>query len=365
MHPQTPCCHNLQGPARGPRGPGPMRVPRHSARRSRGTRGGQTCAATPGPPCSRRRTATAVGSLVLTLLRPGGPTPASVAAGRRRAGHHGQPGHRPVVQPGPAALPHVQAAARWVRLGGRRAWVATALAGPSRLGLGGVLSPPRDLALRTPVVPLLRTWGRNQAPLVCGAGLARAVTAVLRVGRQPLRPGRRGRPRVVRAAGVLLGHLVKRSGQRRGASGARRVVRGTEAASATVLAASHRGPVSETADSERLTATCRASSAPLARRGRALAPTETVLSAGRWLVGCPENCCWWHERLRRRAPAGAPWQWPERPPAMAAGLTTHRWPMPDLRCCQVPRSPWAAPKRRGRPPTRAQPIALALAAEPR
>ena len=84
-----------------------------------------------------------------------------------------------------------------------------------------------------------------------------------------------------------------------------RVVRGTEAAIAGVLAATHSGSSINTSYIERLNATFRASLAPLVRRGRAIAHTEAALTAGMWLVGCTYNFCWLHESLRQRAPVGA------------------------------------------------------------
>ena len=149
--------------------------------------------------------------------------------------------------------------------------------------------------------------------------------------------------------------------KRRVASVEHRVVRGTEAAITTVLATTHSGTQINTAYIERLNATFRASLAPLVRRGRALAHTEAVLSAGMWLVGCAYNCCCLHESLRQCAPVGAPWKWQERTPAMAAGLTGHRWTMRELLGYQVPLPVWMAPKRRGRPPKRALQPTIAVA----
>ena len=142
----------------------------------------------------------------------------------------------------------------------------------------------------------------------------------------------------------------------------RRVVRGTEAAIAAVLTATHGGTGINTAYIERLNATFRASLAPLVRRGRAIAHTEAILTAGMWLVGCAYNFCWLHQSLRVAAPAGAPWKWQERTPAMAAGLTEHRWTMRELLCYQVPLPTWVVPKRRGRPPKRALHPVMAAAA---
>jgi hypothetical protein len=313
-----------------------------------------------------------VGTIVLTLLRHGCPTQAivaacglderTVAAWLPRAGQHGQRVHQPLVQPGEVERPPVQADALWATRVGRRVGMALALAGPCRLWLGGVSSPQRNRGLLTTLVQLIRACGHSWAILVGVDGLASSVTAVRRVCRQPVRTGHRGRPRLVEAPGVLLGQLGKRSVQRRVVRIERRVVRAPEAAIAAGLAATHSGTGINTADIERLNATCRASLAPLVRRGRAIAHTEAVLTAGMWLVGCAYNLCWLHASLRVRAPEGARWKWPERTPAMAAGLTNHRWTRLELMRDQVPLPAWGAPKRRGRPPKRALQPAMAVAA---
>ena len=187
------------------------------------------------------------------------------------------------------------------------------------------------------------------------------MTACLRVFRYPVPTGGPGRPRLVLEQGLLLGQMVKRDLHRRVVRVERRVVRGTSEAIATVLAATGSGTDINTAYIERLNATFRASLAPLVRRGRAIAHTETLVTAGMWLVGCAYNFCWLHESLRLRAPAGACWKWQERTPAMAAGLTNHRWTMQELLGYQVPLPAWVAPKRRGRRPKGVQQPAIALA----
>jgi hypothetical protein len=97
--------------------------------------------------------------------------------------------------------------------------------------------------------------------------------------------------------GWLLGQVVKRYVRRRVVRVERRVVRGTKKAIAAVLAATHTGTGINTAYVERLNATFRASLAPLIRRGRAIAHTETVLIAGMWLVGCAYKFCWLHDSV--------------------------------------------------------------------
>lgn len=372
MNPQAQFCHNPQCPARGRRGQGNIRVHSQAAQRYRCTTCGQTFTATKDTPFYRLRTAAEVVTLVLTLLSHGCPTQAivaafgvderTVAAWLTRAGQHCERVHQHVVQQGHVDLQHVQADELWVKLVGRRAWMALALAVPSRLWLGGVLSPQRDLVLITLLMQRVRACARTLAILVCVDGLASYVTACLRVFRHPVHTGCPGRPRLVVEKGLLLGQMVKRYLQRRVISVERRGVRGTSEAIAAVLATTGGGTGINTAYIERLNATFRASLAPLVRRGRALAHTEALLTAGMWLVGCTYNFCWLHESLRLAAPRGAPWKWQEHTPAMAAGLTNHRWTMLELLRYQVPLPVWMAPKRRGRPPKRDSQPAMAVAA---
>jgi len=370
MNPQIQFCHNPQCPARGQQGQGNIRVHSQAEQRYRCRTCGQTFAATKGTPFYRVHTAVDLVTIVLTLLCHGCPLQAivaafglderTVAAWLVRAGRHGQQVHEHVVQQGQVDVQHVQADELWVKLVGRRVWMAMAMAVPSRLWLGGVLSPHRDLPLLTTLVQLVRACAHSLAILVCVDGLASYVTAFRRVFRHPVRMGHRGRPRLVLEHGLLLGQVVKRYVQRRVVSVERRVVRGTEAAIAAVLATTGGGSGINTAYIERLNATFRASLAPLVRRGRAIAHTEAVLTAGMWLVGCADNFCWLHDSLRVAAPAEACWKWQERTPAMAAGLTHHRWTMLELLRDQVSLPPWVAPTRRGRPSKRVLQPALAL-----
>jgi hypothetical protein len=49
-----------------------------------------------------------------------------------------------------------------------------------------------------------------------------------------------------------------------------------------------------------------------------------------YLVGCAYNFCWEHDSLRVAAEPGGRLKWKDRTPAMAAGLTDHRWTMQEL-----------------------------------
>ena len=303
-----------------------------------------------------------VAVLVLTLLSHGCPTQAIVAAfgldertvarWLAGAGAHCQRVHEHLVEQGQVDLRHVQADELWVKQVGGKVWMALALAVPTRLWLGGVISRQRDLPLITRLVQRVRACAATPAILVCVDGLASYATAFLKVFREPIRTGRRGRPRLVLPKGFQFAQVVKHSTRRHVIGVTRRVVHGTLAGIEAVLTATATGTVINTAYIERLNATFRAHLAPLTRRGRAIARTEAALTAGMWLVGAAYNFCWLHDSLRHLAPDDAPRKWLYRTPAMAAGLTDHRWSLDELLRFQIPLPRRLPPKRRGRPPKR-------------
>src|SRR5436305_10357125 len=283
--------------------------------------------------------------LVLTLLCHGCPTQAIVAAFGldertvarwfSEAGRHCQRVHEHLVEQGRVDLQHVQADELWVKQVGGKVWMALALAVPSRLWLGGVISRHRDLDLITRLVQRALACAVTRAILVCVDGLASYVTAFPRVFRQPVRTGRRGRPRLVLPDGFQFAQVVKHSAKRHVVGVTRRVVHGTLAGIEAVMTATATGTVINTAYIERLNATFRAHLAPLTRRGRAIARTDAALTAGMWLVGTAYNFCWPHDSLRQLAPDHPPQQWLPRTPAMAAGLACH--------CCPIDDSPHLHP----------------------
>src|ERR687895_193070 len=207
MNPQTPFCHNSACPARGRRGQGNIGVQSQLEQRYRCKTWGRTFAAPKGTPFYRWRTTAEVVTVVLTVRCHGCPTQAIVAAfgldewtvaqWLARAGQHCQQVHRHVVQQGTVDLPQVQADELWAKLVGRRVWMAMAMAVPSRLWLGGEISPQRDLVLITTLMQRVRACARTLAILVCVDGLASYVRACLRVFRYPVPTGRPGRPRLV------------------------------------------------------------------------------------------------------------------------------------------------------------------------
>ena len=360
MNPMTQFCHNLDCPARGQVGQGNITIHSQKEQRYFCKTCRTTFAATTGTPFYRLQLAADLVTIVLTLLTHGCPTQAIVAAfgldertvarWLHRAGRHAMQVHEHLVQAGQVDLGHVQADELWVKLVGRKVWQAMAMAVPSRLWLGGVISAQRDRHLIRALVQHVRSCARTLAILVCVDGLASYVSAFRQGFRHRVLTGKPGRPCLEQEPGLLIGQVIKQYTKRHVSGVRRRIVQGTQAAIGAVLAATHTGTEINTAYIERLNGTFRSALACLVRRGRAIAHTEALLSAGMWLVGCCYNFCWYHDTLRERAPAGAPLKWDERTPAMVAGLTDHQWTMHELLTYQVPPPPWVPPKRRGRPP---------------
>lgn len=372
MDPQSQFCHNPTCPTRSQVGQGNIKAHSQKEKRYRCNVCQQTFAASKGTPLYRLRMGVEMVTTVLILLGHGCPIQAIVAAfgfdertvanWQARAGQHCQRVHEHLVQKGGIDLGQVQADELWVKIVGGRVWMAMALAIPFRLWLGGVISPNRDLVLITKVAQMVRACAGSLAILVCVDGLVSYVTAFLKVFRNPIRSRRRGRPRLVLAEGLLIGQVVKRYAQRRVVSVSQRIVRGTMAAISAALAATGGGKGINTAYIERLNATFRSALVQLVRRGRAIARKQTTLRAAMYLVGCAYNFCWYHQSLQLAAPEGASHKWQERTPAMAAGLTDHRWSMLELLQYQIPLPAYVTPKRRGRPPKQASQPMLAMAA---
>ena len=354
MDPHLQFCPNFYCLHRGKTDRNNIRVHSQKDRRFRCTTCGKTFAATRNTPYYRLHKPLELVTLVLTLLCHGCPRQAIVAAygldertvadWQQRAGRHSQRFHEQHVQQNRVDVQHVQADELWVKVLGRRLWMAMALAVPSRLWLGGVVSRRRDGQLIAAVVRMVRSCASSLAMLVCVDGLASYVTAFIQGFRHKLpRDGCPGRPRLLVEPGLLIGQVIKRYSGRRLVAVTRRVVRGSAEAIAAVLARTGTGTGINTSYIERLNATFRGRWTPLVRRGRALV-RERCVEAGMWLVGCAYNFCWEHDSLRVAAPVGWGRRWQDRTPAMAAGLTDHRWELREVLCARVPPERWKAPR---------------------
>ena len=320
---------------------------------------GKTFSASKGSIFYRLRTDPVTVMLVITLLAFGCPLQAIVVGFGfdertvkdwwRRAGEHCEEVHKHLVSQSELDLQQVQADELKVKTQAGTLWLAMAMMVPTRLWLGGVVSNRRDLSLIRALVAQIRAVALCRPLLVAVDGLASYVTAFQRAFRSPLpRHGQVGRAKLRDWTELVMVQVVK---QRRNGRLTidRRIVQGTTAMVAGLVELSQgRGGIN-TAYIERLNATFRQRLASLARRTRALVRQPQTLHLGMYVIGCLYNLCTYHDSLRQPfylARGGQ--RWLHRTPAIAAGLTDHRWSVQELFNFRVPPAPWTPPKQRGR-----------------
>lgn len=361
MNPQEVFCPNSACPASGQRGEGNIWIHSRTPLRYRCRQCGKTFSHRRGTPFYLTHTQAETITLAVNLVAHGCPVEAIVAvfgfqartvrSWIERAGAHCERVHDELVVQ-PRDLGQVQADEIRVRTQGGRngagvVWVAMAMMMTTRLWLGGVCSPSRNrelidrvvgfiyrCALPSPLLPLL----------IAVDGLASYVGAVQRAFRTPQSTGHRGRPRLVPWKGVVIGQVVKQyvweGGKRVGLEISRRLAQGTVEQLQALIEQTQGWGVLNTAYIERLNATFRARLACLGRRTRNLERTVEALHAGMYLVGTHYNFCSYHQSLLSERGL-------RRTPAMAAGITDHRWSLWELLWYrvpeQLPNSPLRAP----------------------
>jgi len=373
MDPQLQFCPNLACRARGQVGEGNIRIHCAADRRYYCTVCKARFTPTRGTMFFGLHRAPSLVVLVVTLLAHGCPIQAIVVAfgldertvveWLKRAGEHGQHVHEHLVLATPQDLGQVQADELRVRMQRGVGWLASAVAVPTRLWLGGVVSQHRDSALVTDLAQQVRACALCRPLLIVFDGFMAYIAAFQGVLRSPLPTGQRGRPRLVAWPAIALGQVVKHTLQRRVTSVERRIVQGSQALVDQVLRSSQGGGVLNTAYIERLNAMFRAAFVPLVRRTRAAARTPSLLTAGMYLVGSVYNFCHYHESLAVELTLPQGRRWLRRTPAIAAGLTDHCWSVHELLSFKVAPSPYLPPKRRGRP-TKAIAQARSMFAQP-
>lgn len=300
---------------------------------------GKTFAATTGTPFYRLHKEAGLFVCVITLLAHGCPPQAIVAAygldertvadWHGKSGQHGETVQHHFLETQPVDLGHVQADELYAKCVGGRNWMALAMAVPSRLWLGGVVSPIRNLNLIQRLVNMVRlAWIPGKALLICVDGLASYPTAFYRAFREKVMTGRAGRPPYRLPGCVWLGQVIKKHSGRRLVEVVRRVLWGSQAQIDEQLQKTKTGKHINTSYIERLNATFRSAMAALTRRGRRLVHRQETLENGMYLTGCVYNFCSAHRSLRQRQQQGK--KWFERTPAMAAGWTDHIWSIREL-----------------------------------
>ncbi len=354
MDPHHTFCPNRDCPASGQVGQG--NITSHGRKRPRYHCSvcGKTFSARHGTPLYRRRTAETLVTQVITLVAHGCPPaaieaafglqPRTVRAWVTAAGQHSQAIQAHLVEQ-PRDLQQVQADEIRVKTQTGVLWMAMALMVSTRLWLGGTVSRQRDAALIHRLAQLIWRCAVIAPLLLVTDGFASYPTAFGRVFRTPQPTGQRGAPRRVPWPQLNIVQVIK---DRRGAVGmVSRLITGTGARVVALLRTTPGCAVANTAYIERLNGTFRARLACLARRTRGLARQAQTLTDGMYLVGTIYNFCTFHQSLT--TPACQP-----RTPAMAAGITTHRWTVHELLRYRVPPPRWQPPKRRGRRSKRLQ-----------
>jgi hypothetical protein len=299
-------------------------------------------------------------TLVLSLLAHGCPLQAIVAAfeldertvqaWQARAGQHCEQMHQHLVQQ-PRDLGQVQADEIRVKQQGQIVWLAMAVQVATRLWLGAVVSPQRDMALITALVQQIRQCALCRPLLIGVDGWRAYVGAQQSIFREAIPTGVRGRPVLRPWDGIVIAQVIKQYAHGHVVGVVRRIVQGTEGQVSDLLRRTQGSGVINTAYIERLNATFRSRLAGLVRRGRSLLRQTSTLRAGVYLMGTVYNFCTDHQSLRVPLWIGRSGRrhWVSRTPAMAAGLTDHRWTVRELLTYHVPPSQWTPPKRRGRP----------------
>jgi len=219
MNPQPAFCPNLACPSRGVYGAGNLRVHDSLRNRWRCSVCHMTFSGRMGTPFYGLRTDPQIVVWVVTLLAFGCPVQAivrafalnerTIADWQQRAGQHCQAIHTAQVQQ-PQHLRSVQADETRVRLKKRRVvWMAMALWVPSRLWLGGVVSPHRNKRLAHALARLVHACARLGALLVVTDGWSAYKQAFAKAFRLPIHTGKPGHPRLWPWPRLVLAQTVK------------------------------------------------------------------------------------------------------------------------------------------------------------
>jgi len=363
MNPQELFCPMIACPARGQVGKGNIHVHSLKDKRCICEVCRQTFTTSKGTIFYRLRTNPETVMCVIILLAYGCPIQAIVKAllldertvrdWQKRAGQQCQQVHEHLVENSQHDLEQVQADEIKAKTQKGTLWMALAIWVPTRLWMGGVVSPKRDMALIQSLADKVRQMALCRPLLLAVDGLASYVSAFRDTFRSkfPRLAGETGRCKMVSWSGIYIGQVVKQRVE--GVLNVeRRIVQGAKDIVESLIQKTQGKGVINTAFSERLNATFRQRISPLARRTRNLARQAETLVAGMYLVGCFYNFCDYHHSLRLKLSVGSfGYRWVQRTPAIAAKLTDHQWMPAELLNFKVPPPPWKMPIQRGRPST--------------
>lgn len=362
MEPQQLFCHNPDCPASGKVNRGNIGVHSRKQHRYICHECNNTFTWTKGTPFYRLHYPLEFVTQVITLLAYGCPLQAivatfgiderTVASWQQRAGEHCQQVHEHLVQQ-PRDLGQVQADEIRVKHQGGIAWLAVALAVPTRLWLAGAVSACRDGELIQRLIKQVRQCTLYRPLLLCVDGLAAYVSTIKQVFRFSIFTGKPGRPQLRIWQHLCIVQVIKQHAQkqpRRVIGVIVRIAWGTSKQVKCLLKQTQHTTTAHVSYIERLNGTFRSRISALVRRGRTLVRERRTLEPAMYLMGCVYNFCTPHQSLRLvlYLPTGHR-RWVKRTPAMAAGITEHIWTVQQLLSYQVPLPPWQPPRRRGRP----------------
>lgn len=239
----------------------------------------------------------------------------TVAAWLRRAGTYSETFHHQHVQK--HDLQHVQVDEIRLKMQQQVLWIAMAMSVGSRLWLGAVCRASRNKQLARQIMTCIYNWAKQMPLVIAFDGWSAYPKACLHLFREPILKGGRGAPHKQVWECLSMVQLVKQEAQqwvmhRWVLSGScttiRYLLNRTQGVGTTI----------NTAYIERLNATFRAHLACFARRSRCPARQLQTVGERVFLVGCLYNFCWFHDSLDNQTPA------------MAAGLTDHRWSLEEF-----------------------------------
>lgn len=239
----------------------------------------------------------------------------TVADWLHRAGTYAETLHHQQMKP--VDLQQVQVDEIRLKLQHQVVWIAMALSVGSRLWLGAVCRVKRDQKLARQIMTCVYNWAQQLPVVIAFDGWSAYPKACLHIFREPILTGKRGAPHQQPWPCLSVVQVVKHDAhkwvmQRWVLSGSCNTIRYLLNVTQGV------GTTINTAYIERLNATFRAHLACCARRTRCPARQLETVGQRVFLVGCLYNFCWWHSSLDQQTPA------------MAAGLTDHRWSLDEF-----------------------------------
>jgi hypothetical protein len=274
---------------------------------------------------------------VVTLLTYGCPVQAIVAAFSldertvwawlQRAGEHSQAVHEGEIPEAMLNLQQLQADELKVHTYWGTMWVGLVMMVASRFWLGGAVARQRSKSLLERVLSYAQRFGCPGRLLVAVDGLNLYLEVIPRLFRRSWNWHQACWEGWTALAVV---QTMKQKGGKRGRID-RQIALGDPEVVRHLIRSSQGSGWINTAFIERLNATFRLRSACLVRHGRQLVRRPEHLEAWMWLVGSVYNWCSDHEALRLKLalPHGKQ-RWLSRTPAIATGLTDHRWSVAEL-----------------------------------